>query len=370
MDFELTDSQMTVRELAADVFARHGDPQHLTEIEAGEERFDRGLWRDLADAGVLGLVVPAQHNGAGLGLWEFALALTEQGRRVALVPLWETVVLGALPLIRYGTGKQQSTWLPRIAEGRAVLSAALESLGSGRPWAATVTATRSGDGWALSGTGTSVPFGHLADAAIVPAGTGSGAVELFLVETDQRGVTRNRYERTDRGPVADLVLESAHAERLGDAPDEDRLEWLLERAWVGLAAIQLGVSEESVRQTAQYLSHRHQFGVPLATFQAAAHQAANCHIDSQAIEVTFWNALWRLETGRPAAAAAHVAKWWAADAGDRIARTVQHLHGGLGADITYPIHRYMLWSTQLANTLGSSGWHLHQVGRHIAGGTA
>jgi alkylation response protein AidB-like acyl-CoA dehydrogenase len=370
MDFNLTEGQVTVRELAGGVFARHADSLHMARIEAGDERLDRGLWQDLADAGVLGLTVPTQHGGAGIGLSEFALALTEQGRRVPHVPLWETVVLGALPLARYGTDKQQSTWLPRVADGTSVLTASLESLGPGRPWATTVHAKGSDDGWELTGTGTSVSFGHLADAVVVPASTESGSVELFLVVTDQPGVTRRRYERTDRGGAADLVFASAHAQRLGNGPEEDRVDWLLQRAWVGLAAIQLGVSQESVRQTVQYLSHRHQFGVPLATFQAAAHQAANCHIDTQAMEVTFWNALWRLETGRPAAAAAHVAKWWSADAGDRVARTVQHLHGGLGADITYPIHRYMLWSTQLANTLGSAGWHLHQLGVHIAGGTA
>ncbi|WP_405097421.1 acyl-CoA dehydrogenase family protein [Micromonospora sp. NBC_01412] len=376
MDFQLTEGQTTVRELAEGLFARHGDPQHLAEIEAGDERFDRRLWQDLADSGVLGLVVPAEHDGAGLGLSEFGLALIEQGRRVPLVPLWETVVLGALPLIRYGTEKQQNTWLPRIAEGGAVLTAALESLGTGRPL---TTAGRAGgtdganstDGWEISGTCTSVPFGHLADAAIVPASTQSGAVELFLVETDQPGVARSGYERTDRGRSADLTLASAYAQRLGtDDPSEDPVSWLLQRAWIGLAALQLGVSQESVRQTADYLSHRHQFGVPLATFQAAAHQAANCHIDTEAMEVTFWNALWRQETDRPAVAAAHTAKWWAADAGDRVARTVQHLHGGLGADVTYPIHRYMLWSSQLANTLGSASWHLHQIGTQIAGGTA
>ncbi|MEV0809906.1 acyl-CoA dehydrogenase family protein [Micromonospora sp. NPDC050200] len=370
MDFHLTEGQVTVRELAGGVFGRHGDAQHLAEVEAGEDRFDRRLWRDLADAGVLGLTVPAEYDGAGLGLSEVALALTEQGRRVCLVPLWETVVLGALALVRYGTDKQRSTWLPRVADGSAVLAAALEDPGAGRPWAPRVRATGSDDGWTLTGTGTAVPYAHVADAVLVPASTEAGSVELFLVETGQAGVVRARYERTDRGVAADLVLDAAPAERLGDGLDEDRLDWLLQRAWVGLAAIQLGVSQESVRQTAGYLSQRHQFGVPLATFQAAAHQAANCHIDTQAMEVTFWNALWRLETGRPAAAAVHVAKWWSAEGGDRVARTVQHLHGGIGADVTYPIHRYMLWASQLANTLGSAGWHLHQIGRHIAGGTA
>lgn len=369
MDFELTEGQVTVRELASEVFDRHADQTRLVEVEAGDERCDRRLWRDLATSGVLGLALPESHDGAGLGFSEFVPALIEQGRRVCHVPLWETVVLGALPLLRYGDEKQRRHWLPRVASGDAVLTAALEILG---PEGATPTVRATGgDGaWELTGHADSVPGGHLADAVIVPARTDSGAVELFLVEASQPRASRTSFERTDRGRSADLVLASARGERLASGPADDRAGWLLRRAWVGLAALQLGVSEESVRRTAEYLSQRHQFGVPLATFQAAAHQAADCRIDTEAMAVTFWNAVWRLETGRPAAAAVHTAKWWAASAGDRVARTVQHLHGGIGADVTYPIHRYLLWTSQLATTLGPASWHLHQIGLHIAGGTA
>jgi alkylation response protein AidB-like acyl-CoA dehydrogenase len=376
MDFDLSDNQLAVRVLAGEVFAKHADPERLAGVEAGAERFDRELWRQLGASGVLGLAVPGEDGGEGLGLSEFVIALIEQGRRVPLVPLWETVVLGVMPIARFGTRQQQATWLPRVAAGWAVLTAALEP--------SAVRATADGT---LTGSCVSVPAGHLADAVVVPAvlddgpGGGSGrqqaeprpgrgqADRLFLVDTAQPGVSRRPFERTDRALGADLILDGAAAEPLDGGPDEDRCEWLRYRAWAGLAALQLGVSQESVRRAAAYTAERHQFGVPLATFQAVAHQAADCHIDTQAMEVTFWDAVWRLDTGRPAAAAVHVARWWAAEAGDRVARVVQHLHGGLGADITYPIHRYMLWSSQLANTLGSAAWHLDRIGELVARGT-
>jgi len=137
-------------------------------------------------------------------------------------------------------------------------------------------------------------------------------------------------------------------------------------ALLGLNLVPAAITAEEANW---YLGHRNQFGVPLATFQVVAHQAADCHIGTQAMEVTLWDAVWRLDAGRPAGAAVHVARWWAADAGDRVARVVQHLHGGLGADVTYPVHRYMLWSSQLANTFGSAAWHLDRIGEHVAGGT-
>jgi 3-oxocholest-4-en-26-oyl-CoA dehydrogenase beta subunit len=382
VDFGLTDAQLAVRALAADVFGRHADPARLAEVEAGPERFDRKLWQQLAVSGLLGLTVPEAHGGGGCDLSAFVLALIEQGRRVPLVPLWETVILGALPVARFGSEKQQARWLPRVADGSAVLTGALETSTvraerrSARGATSTVRAerrsargatstVRAGDGppWSLTGSCPAVPAAHLAAAVVVPATLGDGTRRLFLVETGQPGVAWQSFERTDRALAADLMLAGAAAEPL---PGADACGWLRQRAWVGLAALQLGVSQESVSRAAAYTSERHQFGVPLATFQAVAHQAANCYIDTQAMEVTFWDAMWRLETGRPAAAAVHVARWWAADAGDRVARVVQHLHGGLGADITYPIHRYFLWSSQLGNTLGSASWHLDQIGAEIA----
>ena len=357
MDFNLTDTQLAVRGLAADVFGRHTDPARLAEVEAEPERFDRKLWQQLAGSGVLGLTVPEEHGGGGLEESAFVLALIEQGRRVPLVPLWETVIGGALPVARFGSEKQQARWLPPVADGTAVLTAALEP--------GTIKA-RGGPAWSLTGSCPGVPAAHLAAAVVVPATLDDGTRRLFLVETGQPGVAVQSFERTDRALAGDLTLDGAAAEPLSSGPDGDQYEWLRQRAWAGLAALQLGVSQESVARVAAYTSERHQFGVPLATFQAVAHQAANCYIDTQAMEVTFWDAVWRLETGRPAAAAVHVARWWAADAGDRVARVVQHLHGGLGADVTYPIHRYFLWSSQLGNTLGSASWHLDQIGEEIA----
>lgn len=358
MDFDLSEDQVAVRALAEEVFAKHADPERLAEVESGAERFDRDLWRQLAASGVLGLAVPEEHGGDGLGLGAVVVALIEQGRRVPLVPLWEAAVLGAMPVAQFGSQRQRERWLPRVADGSAVLTAALEP-----------AAVQANDDGTLDGSCVSVPAGHLADAVVAPAVRDDGASGLFLVETGQPGVSRQPFERTDRALGADLVLDRAAAEPLDGGDGGDRCEWLRHRAWAGLAALQLGVSQESVRRAAAYTAERHQFGVPLATFQAVAHQAADCHIDTQAMEVTLWDAVWRLDTGRDAAAAVHVARWWAADAGDRVARVVQHLHGGLGADVTYPVHRYMLWSSQLANTLGSAAWHLDRIGELIAGGT-
>lgn len=362
MDFHLTEDQVTVNELARDVFARHADPQRFFDIETDEQRFDRELYRDLAESGVLGLLVPEAQGGAGLGLWEVAGVFVEQGRTLGTVPLWETLIGGVLPLVRYGNAKQQTEWLSRVAAGDVVLTVAVEHPGDARPYGTRVTAEADPAGTArLSGTCIGVRAAYLADAIVVPAVDADGTVGLYFVATDQEQVERTSFERTDRGIAADVRLDGARAELLAEGPEEDRVDWLLRQCWIALSALQCGISQSAVRQAAEYTTGREQFGVPIATFQAVAHQVADCHIDTEAMEVSYLNALWRETTGRDAKAQVHVAKYWAAEAGDRVARTVQHVHGGTGADVTYPLHRYMLWTTQLANTAGSASWHLQQL---------
>lgn len=252
MDFQLAEDQVTVNDLARDIFSRNGDPQRLFDIEAGQDRFDRVLHRDLADSGVLGLLVPEEHGGAGLGLWEVAGVFVEQGRTLGTVPLWETLVGGVLPLVRYGDARQQAEWLPRVAAGDAVLTVAVDDLADARPYGARVRARSGaepgGAGVTLSGTAVGVRSAHLADAIIVPATDEEGTVGLYLVPTAGPGVRRDTFERTDRGLASDVHLEGAAAELLAEGPEEDRIDWLLRQVWIAVAALQSGISQAAVRR--------------------------------------------------------------------------------------------------------------------------
>src|SRR5262249_50878620 len=149
VNFELSDEQVAVRDLAAQIFRGTVTVDRVKEIEASAERIDRALWQQLADAGLLGISLPEAHGGSGLGLVEMCLVLTQQGRVVAPVPLWSAVVCGALTIARAGTDAQQAAWLPAVASGDAVLTAALAEAGVNDPLLPQVRATRAGDGWRL-----------------------------------------------------------------------------------------------------------------------------------------------------------------------------------------------------------------------------
>jgi 3-oxocholest-4-en-26-oyl-CoA dehydrogenase beta subunit len=364
MDFDLDEEQQAVRDLAADIFGGRATTDRVAAVEAGD-RVDEELMRELADAGLLGIALPEELGGAGLGPVALALVLEEQGRRVAPVPLWSAVV-AATALVEHGTEAQRQAWVPATAAGRSRLTLALEEFAPADVAVPATTARADGEAWLLTGTKAAVPVADTAAGVIVSA-TAEGGAGLFLVERDATGMRLEPVETSSWEPAANLVLEDVPAQAVGE-PGDDALARLLDHARVALAALQIGIGEGAVRLAADYLSEREQFGRPLATFQAVAHQLADGYIDTEALRVTTWQAAWRLAAGVDPGTAPLVAKWWADDAGQRIVHRVIHLHGGMGVDTDYPAHRYLLWGKQVAATLGSPSDDLARIGRLLAEG--
>ena len=326
----MTPDQRSLVELADQVMAGRTSNDQLAAVEASESRVDEVLWRSLADAGLVGIAVPESHGGAGLGLTEVCLLLEQQGRRLAPVPLWETTV-AALAVARFGDDEVRKRWLPGVADGSTRLTIALDA---------------SGDNLAL------VPQEHVADAVLV-----CRPDALLLVET--AGLPRVEVATTSHALASDLSVRGAQTTALGDAAAST---WLADRARVGLAAIVLGAADAGVREAASYLTGREQFGRPLATFQAVSQQLGDAYCDVQAMRATLWQAVWLLESGGDARTAVDVACWWATDGGGRVQQTVQHLHGGMGADTTYPVHRRLLWTLRASAQLGGPGRQLARLG--------
>ncbi|HEY4025305.1 MAG TPA: acyl-CoA dehydrogenase family protein [Candidatus Dormibacteraeota bacterium] len=364
MNFAYTDEQQELRGLARQVLADHTTPQRLAEVEATEERIDRRLWAALGGAGLLGIAVPEEHGGGGLGIVELCIMLEEVGRAVAPVPVHASLVLGALPVAAFGTPAQRSRLLPGAATGELLLSGALEEPRNLDPRSPVTRASVSGDGWRLDGVKLAVPVAAAA-AAVVVSAAADGATGLFLVDPRGPGVTLEPQEMTNREVRFLVTLENARAEALGGA---DALAWLLRRARVGLCAMQVGVAERALRMTADYTSSREQFGRPLSAFQAVSQRAADAYVDVEGIRLTTQAAIWQLAAGQEADAdvAIAVAKVWAAEAGQRVVHAAQHLHGGVGVDVSYPLHRSFLWAKQIELSLGGGTQHLLELGEMIA----
>ena len=377
MDFDFSEDQQELRELAARIFADLADhaSQRRTEMAAAADdtldpRFDRRLWSALADAGILGLAVGEDHGGAGLGFLEACIAVEEAGRAAAPVPLTTATVLGALPLQRFGSEEIRKTWLPRLVSGEALATAALGSV-VGDPGRPAAIARRAGDGeWRLDGGLSNVASGMVADAVVVAALSDEG-IGLFLVEPDAHGLTRERQQATDGRVEARIELDGLElgAQHLLVAPGaggEEAHRWCIERAQAALCVEIAGACRAALELTARYTAERVQFDKPVATFQAVGQRAADAYIDTEAVRLTAWQAAWRLDRELPAASEVAVAKFWADDGAQRVVHAAQHLHGGVGVDRDYPLHRYYLTVKHLAPTLGGATASLLRLGDLMA----
>ena len=384
MDFSYSEEQEAVRQLAGQIFGERATHERLRALEAAagkEGPIDRELWRELAGAGLLGIHLPEDVGGAGLDFVAACLVVEAAGRTAAYVPVVETMVYGALPIARCGTPAQRSAWLPGVASGDTILTAAMAELvgeivlpGGAEP--ATVAALQGDGSWALDGVKACVPAALVADALLVPAtcktedGTQTG-VGVFVVDAGAHGVTLTTQTTTTGRPEAIVELADVRvgADRLlgeGTADGATVIDLITEHATSALCVFEAGVCAAALELTAEYTKTRVQFEKPIATFQAVGQRAADAYVDTEAIRLTAWQAASRLAAGLPSAPEVAVAKYWAAEGGQRVVHAASHLHGGVGVDRDYPLHRFFLLTEQVEFTLGSASDSLRRLGRLLA----
>lgn len=371
MDFTLSEDQIAARDLAAKLFTDLATTDRIKAVEATPDRIDHDLWKALADAGLLALVLPEAHGGSGYGIVEACLLLEQQGRRVAAIPLCSTIA-GALTLAEFGTGQQQGRWLPGVASGHLILATALDEAGGNDPFTSSVVADPTGDGgWMLSGTKPAVAAAHVADAILVPARLPDGGVGVFISASGAPGLSATTAVSTNRQMLSTLAFDGVvlgDDALLGGTPADGPavLRYLVNSTLVLLAAQQVGIVEEVTALAAGYTSTRQQFGKPLSTFQGVSHRLADNYINTEAMRVTMQAAAWRMANGLDATSEAMVAKWWAAEGGHRAIHGAQHVHGGMGADVEYPSHRYFLWGKQIEAAMGGASAWLARLGSVLA----
>jgi 3-oxocholest-4-en-26-oyl-CoA dehydrogenase beta subunit len=370
MDFTLTQAQDELGALTRSILTDLVTPQRLRAIEAGATRFDADLWASLGRAGVLSAALPEALGGAGYGLLERCTVLAEIGRAAAPAPYLPSIVLGAAALAQFGSPGQQQRWGAPAGRGELIMAAALAEDDSDDPARPRTVAEQDGDGWQLTGTKTTVLAGAIAGVLLVPAATPAGTA-VFLVEPADPGVTVTAQRVTGGDATATVELAAARlpAGRLLGAGGSGAgiAAWLGAHATVGLCALQLGVTERALELTAAYAQQRQQFGKPIGSFQAVAQRLADGYIDVEGQRLTLWQAAWRLASELPAETEVATAKFWAAEAGHRIAHTAVHIHGGVGVDMDGDVHRYFEAAKFNEFALGGATSQLRRIGTALAG---
>ncbi|MFF2958298.1 acyl-CoA dehydrogenase family protein [Streptomyces sp. NPDC057963] len=402
MDFTFTEEQQAATEAARAVFsdvAPDGVPSPALVPGAVAEDIDRSLWAGLAASDLLSLTLSPEHGGAGLDPVALCLVLRESAKVLARVPLLETCGV-AMALQRYGDPGLAAELLPRVGRGELVLTVGANGRSGHDPAELAVTARRDvparndrpgaepgegpdespgfatgnadGDaaGWVLDGVQSGVPWAQAADWIAVPAHTGEGRAVLALIRPTHEGVTLAEQVSTSGELFAEVRLDSVRIDGRALIDTAGTWEWLRALLTTGTCALALGLGEAVLAMTSEYTGKREQFGFPIATFQSVAVQAADRYIDLRAMEVTLWQAAWRISTGADGALPVEgdiaVAKIWASDGVRRIVQTAQHLHGGFGADTDYSLHRFHAWAKQIELSLGPAAAHEEALGDLLA----
>jgi alkylation response protein AidB-like acyl-CoA dehydrogenase len=365
MDFGFSEEQQALQDLLKKIFRELCTTESLAALEAKGESLHRPVWDALAKAQLLGLALPQELGGGGLGLVELCLLLEQAGAAACPSPLLAALVMAALPIAEFGTAAQSKTLLEPLCRGQSILTAALVE--SAEP----VVAKRDGGGFTLTGTKDCVPALQVASHVLVPARTApSGALGVFILDPKADGVTTTKQIGTSGELLGRMELAGVRAPAdalLGGAEAGAAIiDWTLERSYLGQCALQLGLTRRALELTAKYATERHQFGRPIGTFQAVAQRAGDAYIDVEMIRLTLWRAAWLIDRGLPARREVAVAKLVAAEAAHRVVCAAQHIHGGVGFDRDFPLHRYFLQSKQNEFTLGSAKHHLARLGKMIA----
>ena len=361
MDFQLSDEQVLLRDTTRDLLSRTYDPESRNKIIESELGWSRDVWSQLADTGILSLGFEPEESGQ----IEIMVVLTEIGRRLAPEPVVHAALAPGALIAEHGSDAQK-LMLDEVAAGQKLLAFAHLETGHRRPTATVVTqAVRQGDSWSLTGTKNPVLAGDCADALVVSAALPDGGTGLFLVDGD--AVNRHSYPTFDGQRGAQIQLNSAPAEPLGDAVDASpAIRDAIIRIQSALCSEAVGAMEEALRLTTDYLKTRKQFGVTLNKFQALTQRAADMYVSLElARSMSFYVAM-SIAGGNLDPVIASRAKLQVGRSGRHIAQEAIQLHGGIGMTAEYPVGHYAARLTAIEHTLGSSQDHLQVLIDHIA----
>ena len=346
--------------------------KHLRSLRDSNDAtgFSRDLWKQFAEMGFTGIMVPEANGGLGLGHVEAGIVLEEIGRNLTPSPMLTTAVAAVEAL--KASGKLSGEWLPKIASGEAIVALAIDEGDKHHPEKTAMKAERSGNGFKLSGSKAFVLNGHVADMTIVAARTAGAAGEtdgltLFAVPKDA-GQTADPRRLVDSSLASHVKFDGIEVDADAVIGEVDGgwavLQKLLDAGRVGAAAELLGVGAGSMDMTIDYLKQRKQFGKLIGEFQALQHRAAHLYGEMEVARATVLKAQQMLDAGDPRAEmAVAVAK---AKTGKAVRLSVQEgvqMHGGIGMTDEYDIGLYMKRDRALEEFFGDSRFHAERVAR-------
>lgn len=357
MDLSLSDEQQLLRDTVRDVCARYSSPADVRALEDDPVGYREDLWREFARLGVVGLLVPEELGGSGLGMVEAALVHEELGRALCPTPHLVTSVVGAGLLVRAGSDRQSAEWMARVVEGDAFLTCAWPE--PGRGWGARgvcTRATRQGDGYLVTGTKTLVPFASSAAgiATLVRTGDGPEDLTLLLLRKGADGLRLVQVPTLASDASYRMEMEDVEvpaADRLGDeGAGWDLWRDALTDGHIAVAAFATGGAARAHELATGYAKERVQFDRPIGSFQGVAHPLADTAMEVEGARVLTYEAAWARASGAPLGPLAAMAKLYACDVFRRTTKVAHQVFGGIGFTRDIDIQLYYRRAKQLEIT--------------------
>ena len=365
MNFGFTEEQEFLRSTAREFLTNECPMTLVREIAENEPKGYRpDLWKQMAELGWVGLPIPEEFGGAGLGFVDLVGILEEMGRALLPSPFLANLQ-GTLAVLRAGTETQRKEILTRVATGDEILSFAItEEAGTENPEDLEARAEKSGSSYRLSGTKLFVPHAANADRLVVVARVGGDRLSMLLVDPKGEGVTVIPLESMDlTSRIAEVRFEGAPAELLGEeSAGGPAWEWVRDRTLVALSAEAVGGSEKALEDSVQHAKDRVQFGKPIGVHQAIKHKCADMLIEVEAAKAITQYAAWALDNDTDdAPLRAAMAKARACDAYHHCSRENIQIHGGVGFTWEYDCHLYLKRAKAIEVSYGAPAEHRERV---------
>lgn len=370
MDFALNEEQKMVQNMARGYFTDKVSRNVILELEASDIGYSPELWSEIADLGWMGLPIPEEFGGSGESFLTTAVLLEEIGRSAFISPYFSTVILGAFPIIDFGTENQKKQYLPEIAAGKKIITMALtEPKTRYGDVTIDVEAKKDGGYYVINGVKLFVPNASIADYVICAAKTSGEGITVFIVDAKSSGIKLTPLKLVSGEKFFEVEFNQVRVSEgniLGmfDKGNEI-IKKVLQRAAVAECCQMVGGMQKSLEMTAEYVKGRVQYGRPIGSFQAIQHFLANMAIDIDGSRFTTYNAAWLISQNKPCEKEVAIAKSWASDTYRHITRVAHQVHGALGFTVDHDLQFYLRRALTAAPAYGDSRYYEKKISELI-----
>ena len=375
MDFTFSEEQEMLKTMARDFLMDKYPKALVREMEADENGYSPELWREMAELGWMGLVLPEEYGGSGMSFLDLTVLLEETGRACLSGPLFSTVILGALPILAAGSDDQKQQYLPGIASGQTIFTFALTEASAGYDaGSVAVKAIADGDDYLINGVKLFVPDAHVADYLLCVARTGESTqiengITVFIVDAKSRGLSYTPLKTMSGDKLSEVDFNQVRvpvANILGE-PDKgwEIVRKIIEQAVVAKCCFAIGAMQQALDITVEYAKERKQYDRPIGSFQIIQHYCADMAIDIDGSRFTTYQAAWRLNEGLPSTKEVAIAKAWMSEALGRVTPLAHQIHGAIGSTIDHDLQFYTRYGKAAELSFGDGDYYREIIAREM-----